>query len=61
MYTYFNSPSVLPPVACPIVIKIGEEEVLAERTSFITKKENDMTYKAANGATIVGRYRWTYP
>ena len=60
MYSHFNSCSRLPPVGCPLVIKVGEKEIRAERISYITDKENLMDYKLSNGSVITGRFQWTY-
>lgn len=59
---HLNSASQLPPVDCPLLIEIQPGElVAASRISFITKRNREMDYLLADGSTITGRYRWTYP
>lgn len=61
-YEHLNSASSLPPVACPIVIKVPGQGILrAERTGFVTHKDNQMEYILADGSKIIGRFCWTYP
>lgn len=61
-YDHLNSASSLPPVACPIVIELpGQGLKRAERTGFVTHKDNQMEYAPADGSKIIGRFRWTYP
>lgn len=61
-YDHLNSASSLPPVACPIVIELpGQGLKRAERTGFVTHKDNQMEYVLTDGSKIIGRYRWTYP
>lgn len=58
----FNSPSRLPPVGCKLVIKVGDSEMIAERTGYIASREDAMEYKLdATGEVILGRFYWTYP
>lgn len=56
-----NSPGVLPPVDCPLLIFKDDRLMKAKRTSFIEKKNRDMEYELDDGSLIVGRYPWTYP
>lgn len=59
---HLNPASSLPPVACPIVIELpGQGLKRAERTGFVTHKDNQMEYILADGSKIIGRFRWTYP
>jgi hypothetical protein len=61
-YDHLNPASSLPPVACPIVIELpGQGLKRAERTGFVTHKDNQMEYALADGSKIIGRFRWTYP
>lgn len=58
----FNSPSRLPPVGCKLLIKVGDSEMLAERTGYIADRDDMMEYKLdATGEIILGRFYWTYP
>lgn len=59
-YPHWNSPDVLPPVGCPIVLRIGCAAVQAERTAHIERRDREMTYKLPTGQELVGRYPWTY-
>lgn len=58
---HWNSPDVLPPVGCPIVLRIGCAVVQAERTAHIERRDREMTYKLPTGQELVGRYEWSYP
>lgn len=60
-YDHWNSPDVLPPVGCPIVLRIGCAVVQAERTAHIERRDREMTYKLPTGQELVGRYEWSYP
>lgn len=55
-----NHPNSLPPVGCPLVIKVKGKLIRAERTAHIEEKSRDMVYRTANGV-ITGRFEWTYP
>lgn len=59
-YDHWNSPDILPPVGCPIVLRIGCAVVQAERTAHIERRDREMTYKLPTGQELVGRYPWTY-
>ncbi|MCY1285269.1 hypothetical protein D9M68_814680 [compost metagenome] len=61
MALHLNDPSHLPPVGCPLLIEVDGELVRAQRTGFIEHKDRQMEYEKADGSTLVGRYRWTYP
>lgn len=72
---HLNSPGVLPPVDCPLVIRAtgkltypsGEEVeitemlILASRPSFVARRGDDIEYRTPAGASISGRFPWTYP
>ena len=76
-YEHWNSESSLPPVDCPLVIWVDPPPranpvmpwsvvrvggaVPAVRTGFLDDKTRDMEYRLADGSTITGRFRWTYP
>lgn len=61
MQPHLNSPDVLPPVSCPIIIQIPcGKLVRAERTRHIEQRNRDMEYRLEDGRVVVGRYRWTY-
>lgn len=53
----------LPPVDCPLVIKVAGAIVLeVERISFIESKDREMQYRLKhNGRVIEGRWPWSYP
>ena len=51
----------LPPVRCPLLIKVDGKLIHAERTGFVASKGSDMEYELEDGSLIMGRYRWTYP
>lgn len=61
MYTHFNHSSTLPPVDCPLVLAVDGKQVLAERTSYIRSKKDEMEYRTKDGKVLVGRFNWTYP
>lgn len=72
---HLNSPSVLPPVGCPLLIRAtgtlvypnGEEVELTEtlllvsREAFVARRGDDIEYRTPAGASISGRFPWTYP
>ena len=60
-YDHWNSPVVLPPVGCPIVLRIGCAVVQAERTAHIERRDREMTYQLPGGQVLTGRYFWSYP
>lgn len=58
----FNSPSRLPPVGCKLVIKVGDSEMIAERTGYIASRDDAMEYRLdSTGEVILGRFYWSYP
>lgn len=65
---HLNSPSILPPVDTPLLIEYNGEIVRAYRDSYIKHKSDTLTYVLNNsngdtecrGATIEGRFRWTF-
>lgn len=56
-----NHPNHLPPVGCPLLIKVGDDLIRAERTSFLEKRDRQMEYRTTEGEVLVGRFEWTYP
>ena len=62
-----NSETKLPPVDCPLIVKVGDEYQLVERTSFVKSKDESMEYalldatRARTGEYVYGRYQWSYP
>lgn len=59
---HFNNPDFLPPVDCPLLIKVETGEVVkVRRTGFIRSRSDDMEYRTEEGALLFGRYPWTYP
>lgn len=59
--TTLNGADQLPPVACPLMIEVDGNLVKAERTEFVQHRGQDMVYRLADGSTLLGRFRWTYP
>ena len=57
----WNRAALLPPVGCPLVIKIDGAVVHAERTNHLTDKTGQMEYRLATGDIISGRFMWSYP
>lgn len=60
---HWNSPSMLPPVACPILIRlpIGDTREV-ERTTHLNDKNGQMEYRCMRGGGLYhGRFEWTYP
>jgi hypothetical protein len=60
-YEHWNAPEILPPVACPIVIRVGAAVFHCERTSHITDKSREMVYRLLDGSLHTGRHEWTFP
>lgn len=59
---HWNSASVLPPVDCPLVIKLNEEVVAVRRPTFVECKGDALVFiREDSGEKIVGRFPWTYP
>lgn len=61
MRYHWNSSERLPPVDCPLLIRVKGRVVRAVRTGFIRKKTDEMEYRTKGGRIIVGRFEWTYP
>lgn len=57
----WNRPEVLPPVDCPLVLRLGSLAVRAERVSYLRDRAGDMDYRLSDGSVISGRYHWSYP
>ena len=58
---HLNSPDLLPPVECPIVIQMPCGNLVpAERTRHIESRNRDMEYRLSDGRLVVGRFKWTY-
>ena len=70
----WNSPDILPPVDCPILIKgnFKYSHILVERTTHLTDRSQEMVYRMlaedrrprlVNGdeLTVRGRFFWSYP
>jgi hypothetical protein len=60
-YDHWNSPDKLPPVGCPIVIRIGVAVFHCERTAHISDRSRDMVYRLLDGSLHTGRHPWTFP
>ncbi len=59
---HFNSPGLLPPVGCRLLIKHPEFDVIeVERPQFVTSLSDDLVYDTTMGVRITGRFPWTYP
>lgn len=59
---HLNSASALPPVECPLLIEVEPDYLVpAERTGHVAARGVEMEYRTSDGATILGRFRWTYP
>lgn len=58
---HLNPAGLLPPVGCPLLIKVAGHLEPAERTGIIADKGSDMEYRLADGLIIHGRFPWTYP
>lgn len=57
----WNRPEVLPPVDCPLVLRLGSVAVRAERVSYLRDRSGEMDYRLSDGSIIRGRYQWSYP
>lgn len=58
----FNSASRLPPVGCKLVILVGGHEMIATRTGYIGKRDDELEYELeATGELISGKFEWSYP
>lgn len=58
---HWNRPEDLAPVDCWLLVKLNGAPAYARRTSHIEKRNRDMVYELANGATYIGKLEWTYP
>lgn len=60
-----NSPGLLPPVSCPLVIAVdtpeGPRYYKATRLEYLSQKDRAMKYLLDGGTEISGRFEWTYP
>ena len=61
--TVWNAPEHLPPVGCPLLIKVPyDEKKLVVRTSYIADKNREMEYEEiGSGEKLTGKYPWNYP
>ena len=57
----WNRPEVLPPVDCPLVLRLGSVAVRAERVSYLRDRNGEMDYRLSDGSAITGRFEWSYP
>lgn len=57
---HFNPASQLPPVDCPLIIKVNGVMVKAHREQYAISKDSQLEY-VTNDGIIMGRYEWTYP
>ena len=55
-----NPADRLPPVNCPLLVKVNGQLIRAERNTHIETRDREMTYTTQSGE-IVGRFEWTYP
>lgn len=51
----------LPPVSCPLLIKVDGKVLRATRTSHIERPDGEMNFVTECGRQLVGRFDWTYP
>ena len=61
---HWNSPSLLPPVDCPILIRHCEmcDAQRVERTTHLADRNGQMEYRCiVTGRLYHGRFEWTYP
>lgn len=58
---HLNPPGLLPPVGCPLLVKVAGHLERAERTGIIADKTSEMEYRLADGLVVHGRFPWTYP
>lgn len=58
----WNPPERLPPVGCPLVIRVGNSALRCERTGHLQDKAGEMEYRSlATGQLWRGRFMWSYP
>ena len=62
-YEHWNNPGMLPPVNCPLVIRLDTGSIRhVERTTHLTEKNGDMEYRERlSGLVYRGRFAWSYP
>jgi len=67
-YEHWNNPGMLPPVGCPLVIRVGQRPgpaiiLKVERTRHLVDRNGQMEYRSLRvpGAVYHGRFEWTYP
>lgn len=58
--THFNPKTQLPPVDCPLLIKVNGVLMKAHREQYAISKDSQLEYVTEHGV-IIGRYDWTYP
>lgn len=51
----------LPPVNCPLLIRVDGVVLRATRTSHIECPNGEMNFVTECGRQLVGRFDWTYP
>lgn len=62
MQLKFNSPDLLPPVGCELLIKDHTGAIIrVRRASHIKNKHDQMEYITDAGIKIIGRFPWSYP
>lgn len=59
--THWNKPEVLPPVDCPLLIRLEGVAVRAQRVNHLQDRAGVMDYRLSDGSIISGRFEWTYP
>lgn len=62
---HFNPKSQLPPVECPLIIRIVGNPLKAMRLTYAESKDDDLYYLVdlpQGGQEVIrGRFDWTYP
>lgn len=59
---HFNSPEMLAPVGCELVIKLPDGTRLTVfRTKHLAERSGEIEYRLADDSIIHGRFPWTYP
>ena len=59
---HWNSAEKLPPVACPLLIRVPGGAVLpVERLSHVASRGDMMAYVFADVFIFEGRFEWSYP
>lgn len=54
---HLNSPSVLPPVGCTLLVMLDGVLIRAVRTSYIERKTDNIEYKLEDGTIILDRLK----